>query len=97
MKQDKGKGVVLMNRGKYFDKCLTILNTEQFVQLQKDPTSSLEGKVQCTLRKINQKLPTDVYAKLYPTGSSPGKFYGTGKIHKLAINESYHYVLLYRI
>ena len=75
-----------MNRGKYFDKCLAILNTEQFVQLQKHTTSSLEREVQCTLRKIKQKLPTDVYAKLYPTGSSPGKYYGTAKVHKLAIN-----------
>ena len=43
MKQDKGRGVVVMDRGKYFDKCLAMLNTEQFVQLQKDPTSSLES------------------------------------------------------
>ena len=62
-----------MDRGKYFDKCLAILNTEHFVQLQKDPTSSVERKVQYTLRKIKQKLPTDVYATLYPTGSSPRK------------------------
>ena len=75
-----------MDRGKYFDKCLAILNTEHFVQLQKDPTSSVERKVQYTLRKIKQKLPTDVYATLYPTGSSPRKFYGTAKVHKLAIN-----------
>ena len=75
-----------MDRGKYFDKCLAILNTEHFVQLQKDPTSSVEIKVQYTLRKIKQKLPTDVYATLYPTGSSPRKFYGTAKVHKLAIN-----------
>ena len=88
MKQNKGRRVVVMDRGKYFDKCLAILNTEQFVQLQKDPTSSLEREVQCTLRKIQQKLPTDVYAKLYPTGSSPGKFYGTAKVHKLAINDT---------
>ena len=30
-----------MDRGKYLDKYLAILNTEQFVQLEKDPTSSL--------------------------------------------------------
>ena len=84
MKQDKGRGVVVMNRGKYFDKCLAILNTEKFVQLQKDPTSFLERKVQCTLRKIKHKLPTDVYAKLHPTGSFPEKFYGTAKVHKSA-------------
>ena len=67
---------------------LAILNTEQFVQLKENPTSSLERKVQCMLRKINQKLSTDVYAKLNPTGSSPGEFYGTAKVHKLAINDS---------
>ena len=88
MKQNKGRRVVVMDRGKYFDKCLAILNTEQFVQLQKDSTSSLKRKVQCTLQKIKQKLPKDVYAKLYPTGSSPGKFYGTAKVHKLAINDT---------
>ena len=72
-----------MNRGKHFDECLFILNTEQFVQLRKDPTSYLEIKVQCTLPKIKQKLSTDVYTKLYLTGWSPGKFYGTEKVHKL--------------
>ena len=88
MKQDKRRGVVIMNRGKYFDKSLAILNTEQFEQLQKDSTSSLERNVQCTLRKIKHKLSADVYAKLYPTGSSPRKFYGTAKVHKLAINDT---------
>ena len=65
-----------------------MLNTEQFVQLQKDPTRSLERKVQRTLRKIKQKLPPDDCAKLYPTGSSLGKFYGTAKVHKLSINDT---------
>ena len=67
---------------------LAILNTEPFVQLKENPASSLERKVQCTLRKIKQKLSTDVYAKLYPTGSSPGEFYGTAKVHKLTINDT---------
>ena len=35
------------------------------------------------LRKTKQKLPTDVYAKLYPTGSSLRKFYGTANVHEL--------------
>ena len=89
MKQDKGRGVLVMGRGKYFNKCLAMLNTEQFVQLQKDPISSLERRVQRTYWKIKQKLPTDVYAKLYPTGSSPGKFYGTAKVHYLSLKINY--------
>ena len=35
-------------------------------------TRFLEGKIQRTLRKIKQSLLTDVYAKLYQTGSLPG-------------------------
>ena len=77
-----------MDRGKYLNKCLAMLNTEEFVQLQKDPTSSLERKIQRMLRKIKQKLPIDVYAKLCPKGSSPGKFYGTAKVHKLLIYDT---------
>ena len=66
-----------------------MLNTEQFVQLQNDPASSLERNVQRTLRKIKQKLPRDVCAKLYLTESFPGKLYGTAKVHKLSINDTF--------
>ena len=66
-----------------------MLNTEQFVQLQNDPASSLERNVQRTLRKIKQKLPRDVCAKLYLTESFLGKFYGTAKVHKLSINDTF--------
>ena len=47
MKQDKGREVI-RDREK-FDRWLAVLNTEQFVQLQKDPTNSLERTVQPTL------------------------------------------------
>ena len=87
MKQDKGRGVVIMDRNKYFDKCLTMLNSEQFVKLNQDPTATAERKVQQILRKIKLKLPKKVYQKLYPTGSSPRKFCGTTKIHKLQPNQ----------
>ena len=77
-----------MGRKKYFDKCLALLNSEQFAKLNEDPTATTEWKSQRILRKIKQKLPKEVYQKLYPTGSSPGKFYGTSKIHKLPPNQS---------
>ena len=72
-----------MDRNNYFDKCLTVLNSEQFVKLNQDPTATVERKVQQILQKIKQKLPKEVYQKLYPTRSSPAKFYGTAKIHRL--------------
>ena len=43
-----------------------------------------ERKVQNVLRKIKSTFSPNEYKQLYPTGSSPGKFYGTAKIHKLS-------------
>ena len=80
LKADKGRGIVIMNRDKYTKKYLQILNKYQFVKLNSDPTKATERKVQNVL----PKLSPNEYKQLYPTGSSPGKFYGTAKIHKLS-------------
>ena len=34
------------------------------------------------------KLPSNIYSKIYPTGSAPSKFYGTAKIHKLSPDDT---------
>ena len=83
-KTDKGRGVVIMNRDKYTKKCLQILNTNQFIKLNSDPTKATERKLQNVLRKIKSKFSPNEYKQLYPTGSSPDKFYETAKIHKLS-------------
>ena len=87
MKQDKGRGVVIMDRVKYIEKCQTFLNTPQFKKLTKDPTTTTERKIQNTLRKIKSDIPDGSYRKLYPTGSRPGQFYGLAKVHKLKPGE----------
>ena len=84
IKQDKGHGVVILDRTKYIDKCLPMVGTKQFSKLDYDPSSKLESKLQITLRKIKSKLHENVYKKLYPTGSYSGKFYGNAKVHKLS-------------
>ena len=56
LKQDKGRGVFIMDRGKYTEKCFNLLNTEQFRCLNEDPTKSTEAKTQRTLRKIRTTL-----------------------------------------
>ena len=56
MKQDKGRGVVIMDINKYFDECSTMLNSEQFVKLNQDPTSTAERKVQRILQKNRTKI-----------------------------------------
>ena len=78
--------MVILNRSKYIEKCLSIVNSSQFIQVDKDPTASIERKVQRTLRKIKDKIPALLYSKIYPTGSSPGRFYGTAKLHKVKDN-----------
>ena len=80
---DKGRGVIILDRGKCTKKCLDILNTTQFQKLNKDPMKTMERKVRNILRKIKSKLTINEYKQLYPSGSSPGKLYGRTKIHKL--------------
>ena len=87
MRQDKGRGVTILDRKNYIEKCLNMLNTKQFRKLSKDPTKTLERKIQRVLRKTECHLEEKEYKKLYPTGSKPGLFYGTVKVHKLKIGE----------
>ena len=86
LKQDKGRGVVLMDRNKYTGKCLELLQTNQFMKLNHDPTKSIEGKIQRMLRKVKNRLSSKEYYQLYPTGSCAGKFYGTLNINKVPPN-----------
>ena len=88
LKQDKGRGVVIMNCSAYLEKCFALLNTRQFNKLTKDPMHATERKIQRVVRKIKLKLPSNIYSKIYPTSSAPGKFYGTLKIHKLSPNDT---------
>ena len=87
LKQDKGRGVVIMNHTKYLDKCYTILDSSKFTKLDYDPTCYIENKVQRTLRKVKSTMPRNVYSKLYPSTSCRGKFYGTAKMHKILTND----------
>ena len=43
--------------------------------------------MQRTLRKIKQHLDENEYRRMYPTGSRPGLFYTTAKVHKLQSGE----------
>ena len=83
MKQGKGCGVMISDQTKYIEKCYNIISTNQLSKLDKDPTRTLENKVQPTLCKLKDKISESEYKKLYPTESSLGKFYGTAKVHKL--------------
>ena len=57
MKQDKGSGVVIMDKAKCTEECLALLSTKQVQPLNFNPTKSAESKVQRMLRKMKSKLP----------------------------------------
>ena len=86
IKQDKGRGVAVMDRSKYTKKYLNILQTEQFTKLRHDPTKSIENKIQRELRKLKRRLTIQEYRQLYPTGSNPRRFYGAAKLYTLPPN-----------
>ena len=48
MRQDKGRGVTILDRKDYIEKCLNILDTTQFHKLSKDPTKTLEMNATCS-------------------------------------------------
>ena len=83
LKQDKGRGIIIMNRGKYVEKCLNILNTDKFEKLNEDPTARFEDRVQKCLRSMKKRLGKQMYSSIYPTSSKPGQFYATAKLHKV--------------
>ena len=65
MKQDKGRGVVLMDRTKYVEKCMSHLNTLNFKKLSSDPTQRIEAKVQKLLLKIKNDIGDVTYNEIY--------------------------------
>ena len=58
LRQDKCRGVTILCRKGYIQKCVSILNTSQFRKLDTNPSNSFKRKVRRTLqkqRKTNKK------------------------------------------
>ena len=45
LRQDEGRGVVILGRSKYMENFLSILSTTQFSEMVHDPTAYIERKV----------------------------------------------------
>lgn len=88
LKQDKGRGVVVMNKSDYFQKALGFLEEPPFIKLGEDPTKSFQGKVQRTLLKMKNAFDKKTYKTLYPSSSHPGLFFGLAKLHKMPYNSN---------
>ena len=62
IKQNKGGGVVFLDRKHYIEKCLNILEFCQFKKLEKDPTKMVKNKMQRKWVKINQLVIEHIFA-----------------------------------
>ena len=83
LNHDKGRCAVVIDRKKYTQKCVNVLHTDSTIQVDHDPTKTIEGKIQRSIGKIKKNVTKQGYSRLYPTGSWPVKFYSAAKGHKL--------------
>ena len=90
LNQDKQQGIVILDRTKYIEKCMNLINVDQFRETENDPTKRTETKLQNILRSVrtNEYLSEEDYKRIYPKSSRPGLFYGTAKLHKLKENDT---------
>ncbi|GJQ68645.1 hypothetical protein Trydic_g17192 [Trypoxylus dichotomus] len=72
-----------MDVGTYNIKIQEIINEGKYKELKKDPTASVESKIQQTLKKYKSDLPNQLsWQKLTPRCTKPPHLYGLPKIHK---------------
>ena len=82
---DKGRATVVMNRSDYSAKMQAMLDDRDTYQpLSKDPTSSLESKMNHVLLKLRrEERPSDrTYDQLRSSAGRVPRLYGLPKIHK---------------
>ena len=85
LRPDKGSGAVVLNHRGYENSIKNSINDKtKFTELSEDVTTERESKLQRFLRTLNNKKCSDdvEYEKIYPSGSSPAKIYGSPKMHK---------------
>ena len=70
LRQDKGRGVVLMNRMDYDAKSMLFLSGNEFEELGDDPTQSFQDRVQQTLLSMKKRFTDAQYKHLYPSSSN---------------------------
>ena len=58
---------MILDKSKYIEKGLAILNTEQFEKLSHDNTKEVEEKVQRALFGIKGAIRESEYQKIYPS------------------------------
>ena len=90
-KPDKGRGVVILNKADYLSKIYRILSDNTKFTLVSDDIFKTILKVEDKINRFLSKLKklnvisSDLYSKLFISGSNPGILYGLPKTHKAGV------------
>jgi len=82
---DKGKCLVVMDKGEYIEKMEERLNdANTYKRIDNDPTKEIKEEVSTVLKEIKEKGEIDQkeYLQLIPTRTQIPRMYGQPKIHK---------------
>ena len=81
---DKGNATVLLSHEQYHSKMTEHISSGPYTLLQRDPTSSLPGKVYRVLKKLlkEEKIDISVFNSCRNLHPRPPQLYGLPKIHK---------------
>ncbi|XP_076043868.1 uncharacterized protein LOC143026960 [Oratosquilla oratoria] len=88
LSSDKGRSTVVMDKAKYDQKALSLLQDSQtYTTILHDPTKKLQMKVERELKELKELkdkrlITEDDWRKMRPGDSIIPKFYGLPKIHK---------------
>ena len=94
---DKGRGVVLLDRGTYVERMKEIIGDSSKFEEVKDSIQKfslkIEDRINNFLRKLkNLKLiEEETFKQLYVSGSGPGILYGLPKIHKSNFAQNFQF------
>ena len=97
-KPDKGRGVVILDKVTYVTHMLHLLSdASKFEKINNITfakyTLKIEDKINNFLRKLKslKTISSDIYSKLYCTGTNPGILYGLPKIHKIDFAQKFQF------
>ena len=83
LNQDKGQGIVILDRAKYNEKCMTLIMYERSYKTNRNKITNHTQDL-----KNNKYLNEEDYKRIYPKSSAPVLFYGNAKLHKLKENDT---------
>ena len=64
MRQDKGRGVVIVDKSDYIGKSTAFLQGNEFEILENDPTKTFQARVQRTLLRMKNAFTPSQYKQM---------------------------------